>query len=75
MDCAAIKRVVTLENDRDVNKYLEYGWTLLTIYTTVCDDMGAGLNNQAPRFILGWANGEPQYPQDDYSGIRHRRID
>ena len=65
MDLSSIKQVVTLESDKEVNRYLEAGWTLLSVYTTAYDSIGPGVNNLTPHFVLGWADGEPQYPKEE----------
>ncbi len=45
-------------SSRELNKYLNEGWTLILSYVRHSSD------SQQPRFVVGWQkDGEPVYPE------------
>ncbi len=52
------KLTTEVDSSREVNQYLQNGWTLLLSYAHHTHD------TQEPRFVLGWQNdSEPVYPE------------
>jgi len=65
MNYSEVTKVVELQSQNEVNKYLDLGWKLLEIYKTTYDTCGPGANHQTAHFVLGWTGGEPKYPEQD----------
>ena len=64
MEFADVVKVVELGDFKKVNQYLDLGWKLLTIYKTAYDNQTPGINYQYPHYVLGWTDGEPNYPEE-----------
>ena len=62
MDLYAVSKMEEMTDIKKVNQYLELGWKLLHIYSTAYDTRFPGANFQTAHYVIGWLDGEPQYP-------------
>lgn len=64
MEFSDVVRIEEIADFNKANKFLDLGWKLLAFYKTVYDDRPPGINYQYPHHVLGWIDGEPEYPAD-----------
>ncbi len=58
MSIEETKVTAEVGSSRELNKYLDEGWTLILSYVRHASD------NQQPRFVVGWQkDDEPVYPE------------
>ena len=65
MKLSQVTKVEELKYSENVNQYLSLGWKLLDIYKTAADTFPPSSNHQTIHYVLGWLDGEPQYPPKD----------
>ncbi len=69
MDYSQIRKIVELQDEKSVNKYLESGWVIINIYNSAYHTSDPRTVGQQQIFTLGWPseNGDVVKPDLDYS--------